>query len=150
MLNSCPQKSLVSCQQKFDHERASCIPVRSTLVDPVLVHPCKEIVFAERLEESANVGTLVRGNNSAIGQAVGSVGRRCRVVLSVQVAVLSVRAIAEVRPQAVQRPLIGRQQLTLSFEASVCRPELSREEESSVCFGAARVDDVGVGGAGAR
>lgn len=78
--------------------RASDIPIRSTLVDPVLVHPRKEVVFAERLEESANVGALVRWDNSTIGQTVGSVGRRCRVVLSVQVAVLSVRAIAEVRP----------------------------------------------------
>ncbi|KAH0281709.1 ribonuclease T2, partial [Aureobasidium melanogenum] len=135
LLNSCPQKSLFPCQFVNDFYNASCIPVRSTLVDPVLVHPCEEVVFAERLEESANVGTLVRGNNSAIGQAV--------------VTVLSVRAIAEVGPQAVQRPLVGRQQLTLSFEASVCRPELSREEESSICFGAARVDGVGVGGAGA-
>jgi hypothetical protein len=49
----------------------------------------------------------------------------------------------------VQRPLIGRQQLTLGLEASVCVPELSREEESSVCFGAARINGVGVCGTGA-
>lgn len=49
----------------------------------------------------------------------------------------------------MERPLIGRQQLTFGLKASVCVPELSREEESSVCFGAARVDGVGVGGAGA-
>ncbi|KAH0373682.1 ribonuclease T2, partial [Aureobasidium melanogenum] len=111
-------KSLVSCQQKIDHEGASKIPVRGALVDPVLVHPGEKVVFAKRLEESANIGTLVRRDNSAIGQAIGSVGRRCRIVLSVQVAVLGVRAIAEVRPQAVQRPLVGRQQLTLGLEAS--------------------------------
>jgi hypothetical protein len=49
----------------------------------------------------------------------------------------------------MQRPIIGRQQLTLGLETGVCRPELGREEESSVCFGAARIDRVGVGGAGA-
>lgn len=49
----------------------------------------------------------------------------------------------------MQRPLIGRQQLALGLKASVCVPELSREEESSVCFRAARVDGVRVGGTGA-
>lgn len=49
----------------------------------------------------------------------------------------------------MQRPLIGRQQLTLGLKASICVPELSREEESSICFGAARVDRVRVGGTGA-
>jgi hypothetical protein len=49
----------------------------------------------------------------------------------------------------MQRPVIGRQQLTLRLKTGVCRPELGREEESSVCFGAARVNGVGVGGAGA-
>jgi hypothetical protein len=49
----------------------------------------------------------------------------------------------------MQRPVIGRQQLTLRLETSVCRPELGGEEESSVCFGAARIDGVRVGGAGA-
>jgi hypothetical protein len=57
--------------------------------------------------------------------------------------------IAEVRPQSVQRPIVGRQQLTLRLEASVCRPELGGEEESSVRFGAARIDGVRVGGTGA-
>jgi hypothetical protein len=49
----------------------------------------------------------------------------------------------------MQRPVVGRQQLTLRLKTSVCRPELGREEESSVCLGTARVDGVGIGGAGA-
>jgi hypothetical protein len=49
----------------------------------------------------------------------------------------------------MQRPVVGRQQLTLRLKTGVCRPELGREEESSVCFGATRIDCVGVGGAGA-
>lgn len=57
--------------------------------------------------------------------------------------------IAKVWPQAVQRPVVGRQQLTLRLETGVGRPELRREEQSSVCFGAARVDRVRVGGTGA-
>jgi len=58
--------------------------------------------------------------------------------------------IAEVGPQSVQRPVIGRQQLTLRLETSVGGPELCREEQSSVCFGATRVDSVWVGGARTR
>lgn len=55
-----------------------------------------------------------------IGQAVGGVRRRGGVVLSVQVAVLSVRAIAEVGPQSMESPVVGRQQLTFRLKAGIC------------------------------
>ena len=38
--------------------------VIGSLVDPILVHPCEEVVFLEGFEEGANVGTLVRRDNS--------------------------------------------------------------------------------------
>ena len=122
----------------------------ANLGDPVVVHVFQEVVAAEWLEEGADVGARVGGHGGAVLEAVGGVGRRDGVVLAVQVAVLRVGAVAEIWPQSMQCPVIGRKQLTLGLEASVCRPELGREEQSSVCFGATRIDGVRVGGAGAR
>lgn len=68
-------------------------------------------------QEQENHGERV---GHTIGQAVGGVRRRGGVVLSVQVAVLSVRAIAEVGPQSMESPVVGRQQLAFRLEAGIC------------------------------
>jgi hypothetical protein len=68
------------------------IVIGVVLVDPVLVHPCQKIIFSKCLNEGLNTGTLVRWNDGTIGQGVGSVGRRLSIVLSREIAVLSVRA----------------------------------------------------------
>lgn len=123
--------------------------VRRALVDPVLTHPCHEVIFAKRLDQAQDAGTLVRWDDGTVGQLIGGVGRWLSIILTAQIAVLGVGTIAKIWPQSMQCPVIGGEQLTLRLETSVCRPELGREEESSVCFGTARVDGVRVGGAGA-
>jgi hypothetical protein len=123
--------------------------VGRSLIDPILIHPCQKVIFAKGLNKGLDTWALVRRNDGAIRQRVGSVGRWLSVILPREVTILGIRAIAKVWPQSVECPVIGRQQLTLRLKTGVCGPELGREEESSVCFGAARVDGVGVGGAGA-
>jgi hypothetical protein len=73
--------------------------------DPVRVHVREEIVPTERLEERADIGAIVGRDKCAIGQTSGGVGRRNRVVLAVQVAVLCVGAVAEIGP--ARRALVG-------------------------------------------
>lgn len=126
------------------------IRVRGALVDPVRVHPGDQVVLAERREERVDAGALVRGHHGAVGQAVGRVGRRRRVVLPAQVAVLGVAAVAEVGPETVESPCVFGQELPFGLEARVCGPELSGEQEASVCFGAACVDGQRIGGGRAR
>ena len=41
--------------------------VWSSLVDPILFHPCQEIIFAKGLDQGLNAGTLVRWNDSTVG-----------------------------------------------------------------------------------
>ena len=73
--------------------------VWGSLVDPVLFHPCQEVVFAKWLDQGLNTGTLVRWDDGAIGQGVCGVGRGRSVVLAREVAVLGVRAwISQRRP----------------------------------------------------
>lgn len=70
------------------------VSVRTGLADPVFVHPCKQIILAEGLEESADIRAGVWGHHSAVLLAVGSIRRRDRIVLAAEIAVLRVRAIA--------------------------------------------------------
>lgn len=104
-----------------------------------LVHVCEQVVAPELGDPVANRLALVRRHDSAIGKAVGSVRRRERVVLAVQVAVLGVGAIAEVGPETVKGPLVGRQLLAGRLEAGVCVPELGRKEKTTEGLGAAGV-----------
>jgi hypothetical protein len=48
--------------------------VRSALVDPVLAHPCYEVIFAKRLDQAQNAGAFVRWDDGTVGQLIGSVG----------------------------------------------------------------------------
>ena len=59
---------------------------------PVVVHVLKEIVTTKGLEEGADVGSVVRWDESAVGQAVCRVGRWDGIVLTAQIAVLRVQA----------------------------------------------------------
>lgn len=95
------------------------------LSNPVLVHPSEEIVLSERLEESTDIWARVRWDGGAVGFAVGRVGGRDGVILAGEIAVLGVGAVAEVGPETVERPGLGRQQLAFGFEAGVGVPELS-------------------------
>lgn len=68
------------------------------LGDPVVVHVFQEVVAAKWLEEGADVGARVGGHGGAVLEAVGGIGGGDGVVLSSQIAVLCVRAIAEIGP----------------------------------------------------
>lgn len=126
------------------------VGVGRALVDPVGVHVVEQVVAAEVLDEIVHAGALVRRHHGTVGQAVGGVGRRHRVVLARQVAVLRVRAVAEIGPQAVQRPRVGWQELTLRLETRVRLPELRREHQSAERLGTACVRRRRVGGRRAR
>jgi hypothetical protein len=63
-----------------------------SLIDPIFVHPCQEVIFAKCLNEGLNAGTFVSRNDGTIGQRVGGVRRRLSIVLSREIAVLGVRA----------------------------------------------------------
>jgi hypothetical protein len=65
--------------------------------------------------------------------------------LPVEIAVLSVRTIAEIGPQPMHRPALGREDLPLRLEARVCVPELGRKKQPAIGFGAAGVDVRGAG-----
>lgn len=71
------------------------------LSDPVRVHVFQEIVAAEGLQKGANVGPFIGRHNSAVLEAICRVGRWDRVVLTGQVTILGVTAIAEIRPTEV-------------------------------------------------
>ena len=62
---------------------------------------------------------------------------------------MSVRAVAEVGPEAVESPGFGGDELTAGLEACVGVPELGGQEKATVSFGAATVDEVGLGAGGA-
>jgi hypothetical protein len=76
------------------------VGVGSSLVDPVSVHPLDEIVGAKIFEESADIGALVGRDDGTVGQTGGGVGRGSGIVLTAQIAVLGVGAIAKVGPEA--------------------------------------------------
>ena len=69
-----------------------------------------------------------------------------RVILAREIAVLRPRAVAEVGPEAVQRPGVLGEQLLGGFEACVGAPELGGEDEPAEGFDAAGVDEGGLGG----
>lgn len=70
--------------------------------------------------------------------------------MTIQIAILCVRTIAEIGPQTVKRPGIEGKHLPGEFEARVGVPELGGEDESTEGFGTAGVGDVWIclGGAG--
>jgi hypothetical protein len=70
------------------------ILVGGVLRDPVRVHVLKKVVSAERFEEGANAGAVVRWYYRAVGQPGCGVRRRYWVILTAEIAILSVRAIA--------------------------------------------------------
>lgn len=74
------------------------VSVRSTLIDPVRVHPVEQVVLLECLDERRNGRALVRRHYRAVWQSVGRVGGRRRVILTVEIAVLGVAAVAEIGP----------------------------------------------------
>lgn len=78
------------------------ISVWRALVDPIGVHPVQEIVTRKVGDDIRDWRTGKRWNNCTIWQAIRCVWRRCWIVLSSQVAILGVRAIAEIRPQALR------------------------------------------------
>lgn len=64
--------------------------------------------------------------------------------MAVQIAILSERAVAEIRPEAMYGPGGGWDQLTLAFEAGVRIPELGLEDEAAEGLGAAGIGCEGV------
>ncbi len=100
------------------------VGVGRTLVDPIRIHPAEEVVLAEWGEEGVDTWALIGWYGGAVGKTSRGVGAGSWVVLAGQVAVLGVAAIAEVRPQAVQRPGICGEKLALRFEAGVGGPKL--------------------------
>lgn len=74
------------------------VRVRSALIDPVRVHPVEQVVLLECLDKCRYGRTLVRWNCRAIWQSVSRIGRWRRIVLTIEIAVLSVAAVAEIGP----------------------------------------------------
>ena len=60
------------------------------LSNPVIVHVFKQVVLAEWLEESANVGAGVGGDRNSVRFSSGRIWRRNGIVLTSQITVLSV------------------------------------------------------------
>lgn len=89
------------------------------LRDPVLVGPGEEVFAAEFLDPDVDGLAFPRGDGGAGGGACGGVGGGVGVVLSVEVAVLRIGAVAEVWPEAVKAPGVGWEELVLGFAAGV-------------------------------
>lgn len=117
---------------------------------PVLVHVRQQVELAERLEERADAGPRVGRHRRAVRLARRGVGRRDRVVLAREVAVLRVGAVAVVRPKTMNGPRVAGQPLSVGFPARVCVPELGGEHEAAVGLLAAGVDQRRIGLGGAR
>jgi hypothetical protein len=127
------------------------VRVGASLVDPERVHIIEQIEATEGDDaESVDGRTRPRRDYGAIGKPVLSLRRGGVVVLSVQVAVLRVATVAEVRPETVQSPCILGEQLSLGFETGVRVPVLGAQEQATEGLGTAGVDEsvVGLGGAG--
>jgi hypothetical protein len=88
------------------------ILVWRVLRNPVRVHVLKEVISAERFEESGNPRAVVRRDNCTIRQAVCRVRRRHGIILAAKVAILSVRAIASNKSQS-GRSLGAQQRIAL-------------------------------------
>lgn len=58
--------------------------------DPVCVHVLEEIVPAEWLEKSANIGAVIGRYERSVGETIGGVWRWDWIILSSQIAVLRV------------------------------------------------------------
>ena len=82
--------------------------VGPALVDPIPVHVGEEVGLAEGGDEGVDAGAGVGGNGGVVAWVVGHVGGGRGVELAGRVAVLRVAAVAEVGPEAVQRPALGR------------------------------------------
>lgn len=105
------------------------LPVAVKLANPELVHVGKQIFLAVRREPLIDGFTLVRRDRRAIGLAVGRVRGRTGIVLAAQVAVLRVRAVAEVGPEAMDTPGVLRQKLAFVLAACEDAPKLSLQLE---------------------
>lgn len=126
----------------------------------LLVHPIQQIIAGKRLQEGSDIWAFVSWDNSSweqfrleallllergykavitICKAIGRVGRWRGIILSAEVTVLRIRAIAKVGPKSMQCPRVRRKQLTLTFETSVRVPVLGAQQKTAVCFGAAGV-----------
>ena len=62
-----------------------------------------------------------------------------RIILAIEIAVLGEGPITEVRPQTVNCPSFGREELALIFESSICIPVLRGEYQTTERFSAARI-----------
>ena len=102
--------------------------VGCALVDPVFIHVCQQIVLAKRLDEGVYTGATVGRNDCAIRKTIGGIWAGTGVELTGQIAILGVRAVAEVGPETMKSPSLGGDQLTFTLEAGVCIPELCLEE----------------------
>ena len=100
------------------------LPVGLVLGDPVLVHEGQEVQLAVPGEPLVDGLALVWRDGGAARLAVGGVGARRRVILAAQVAVLGVRAVAEIGPESVDGPALLGKVLALLLETGVDGPEL--------------------------
>lgn len=113
------------------------VGVGLALRHPVPVHVRQQVVPAERPQEGPDVGPRVRRHGGPRGRAGRGVWRRGRVVLPAQVAVLRVRAVAEVGPQAVEGPCVLGEDLALGLVARVDVPQLCGQYQAAERLGAA-------------
>lgn len=97
--------------------------VRLALSNPVLVRPGDEVVAAEFLHPDVDGFAVPGRDGSAAGGAGGGVGGWVGIILSREVAVLRVGAVAEVGPEAVEAPVFGGQELAGGFAAGVDCPD---------------------------
>lgn len=110
--------------------------VALALRHPEGLHPLKKVVAAKVLHELVHARAVVLGHRLAVHNGRGRLG----VVLTVKVTVLRVVAVAKVRPETVQGPVVLREDLTILLAASVSVPKLGRENKTTVGLLAARVD----------
>lgn len=69
--------------------------------NPVSVHVLQEVITTKGFEESANIRSVVRWDESTVWQSVCSVGSWDGVVLTGEIAVLRVAAVTKVWPETV-------------------------------------------------
>ena len=99
---------------------------------PVLVHERQQIVFAVLVQQRCNnIAALPRRDDSTVGEAGGSIGRWVWVVLSGQVAVLAVSAVALVWPEAVDSPGALGEDGAVSLETGELQSVLCHRETSA-------------------
>lgn len=113
--------------------------VGRSLVDPVLVHVCQQVVLAKCLDERVDAGAIIRRNDGAVWKTICGIWTGLGVKLPAEIAVLSVGAVAEIGPETMKSPRLGWDQLTFGFETGVGVPELCLEKKAAISLGAACV-----------